>query len=222
MILLKLIVPIIAIFLGFASCRHVGIPEKWVKLIGSSIASVLLPCVIIPAMANIQISWTLIQLPIANLCIVLGLFFLAFIYVSIKKIPAIEAGSFLIAFSSLEGGSIGLALILLIYGDTALPAFFIFDLFHALLVFTFIYFIACMYGTKHQVSWKFVNRFLTGPIPLAVIIGLTIHFIFGGLHPKVSVLLNSIGSLILPAVMFILGYRFTYFSHHVFSSLMTL
>jgi len=221
-ILLKLVVPLLAVLLGFISARRAGASDKCVKLIGSSITHVLLPCVIIPAMANMQLSWTFIQLPIANLCIVLGLFFVAFFYSSIKKMPALEKGSFITAFSSLEGGSIGLTLILLIYGNAAVPYFLVFDITHGLLVFTFIYFIACFYGTKNEMSWKFVRSFLLGPIPLAVIIGLAVHFIFGGLNATASVTLGSIGYLILPAVMFILGYRFNYFPHHFFSSLVTL
>lgn len=221
-ILLKLVVPILAVLLGFVSARRAVASDKCVKLVGSSITHLLLPCVIIPAMANMQLSWTFIQLPIANLCIVLGLFFVAFFYSSIKKMPALEKGSFLTAFSSLEGGSIGLTLILLIYGNAAVPYFLVFDITHGLLVFTFIYFIACFYGTKNQMSWKFVRSFLLGPIPLAVIIGLAIHSVFGGLNATASMALGSLGYLILPAVMFILGYRFNYFPHHFFSSLITL
>ncbi|MEI6416838.1 MAG: AEC family transporter [Verrucomicrobiota bacterium] len=222
LILLKLVVPILAALLGFSSARRIGVSEKWVKIIGSSITRIFLPCVIIPAMANIQLSWEIIELPIANLCIVLGLFLIAFLYVSIKKMPALEKGSFLTAFSSLEGGSIGLTLILLIYGNAAVPYFLVFDITHGLLVFTFIYFIACFYGTKNQMSWNFFCSFLLGPIPLAVIIGLVIHCVFGGLNSTASMALSSIGYLILPAVMFILGYRFNYFPQHFFSSLITL
>jgi|GEM_PF-1942120 len=221
-IFLKLVVPIFAALLGFISAYRAGKSDKCIKLVGSSITHILLPCVIIPAMANIQLSWAIIQLPIANLCIVLGLFLMAFVYSSIKKMPALEKGSFITAFSSLEGGSIGLTLILLIYGAAAVPYFLVFDITHGLLVFTFIYFIACFYGTKNHMSWKFVCSFLTGPIPLAVITGLAIHFIFGGLNTTISVTLGSVGYLILPAVMFLLGYRFNYFPHHFFPSLITL
>lgn len=217
----KLSIPIIASLVGYFSCRRALVSENWLKHISQSISYILLPCMIVAAMANITISWSLIQLPIANVCVVLGLFILSLSYALIKKMPALEKGSFIAAFSSLEGGSIGLALVLLIYGARALPAFFVFDITHAVLVFTFTYFIACIYGTKHKISWKFVRSFFIGPIPLSVIIGLSLHFIFGGIHPAISNILNSIGYLILPAVMFVLGYRFVYFPHHLFSSVMT-
>lgn len=71
-------------------------------------------------------------------------------------------------------------------------------------------------------SWKFFRNFLIGPIPFSIIIGLTIHFVFGGLNAAASLTLGSVGYLILSAVMFILGYRFNYFPHHFFSSLITL
>lgn len=218
----KLAIPLAASVLGFFSCRKNFISETWLKYLSQSVSYFLLPCVIIPAMANITISYAVIKIPLATLCVVLGLFFVSFVYTTLKKMPAREKGAFLTAFSSLEGGSIGLALILLLYGDRALPAFFVFDITHAILLFTFTYFVACFYGTKHQISWEFMRGFFIGPIPLAVILGLLIHFIFGGLIQPWSSIFNSVGYLILPAVMFILGYRFVYFPNHLFSSAVTL
>ena len=79
---------------------------------------------IVAAMANITISWSLIQLLIATICVVLGLFILSLSYALIKKMPSLEREGFIAGFSSLGGGSIGVALVLLIYGARALPAFF--------------------------------------------------------------------------------------------------
>lgn len=220
--LVKLLIPVLASFLGYCANRYSCVSERWLKHLSQSVSYVLLPSVIIAAMANINITPSLYQLPIVTVLVLLGLFIISWIYTSLKKMPAPEQGAFLTAFVSLEGGSIGLALTLLLYGYKALPAFFIFDIINALLLFTATYFIACKYGTKQEISWQFIRNFFVGPIPLSVILGLLIHFIFGGMSLFISDILNSIGYLILPAVMFILGYRFIFSPHHIIPSLVTL
>ncbi len=220
--LVKLGIPIITSLLGYILSRRSLVSETWLKYINQSISYLLLPCVIIPAMANITISRSLIKLPLATFVIVFSLFLIAAIYAGIKKMPTLEKGSFLTAFCSLEGGSVGVALILLIYGDKALSDFVIFDITHAVILFTFTYFIACFYGTKHHISWKFLSGFFIGPIPFAVVLGLFIHFAFGGINLHLGMILKGIGCFILPVVTFVLGYRFVYFPNHLFSSVITL
>ncbi len=222
MLILNLLIPVLAGLLGFLSCRRSWASERFLKWISQSISFLLLPCMIISAMANIKISPSLILLPLATVCVVLGLFVVSIVYIRIRKIQPIEAGSFVAAFSSLEGGSIGLALVLLLYGSPALPTFFVFDITHAIILFTFNYFITCYYGTKQHMSFKFIRSFFLGPIPLSVVCGLLIHFIFGGMNYYLSEGLNGVGYLILPAVMFVLGYRFIYFPKHVLPSIVTL
>lgn len=216
--LIKLLLPLAFCFWGFFSARRQLCTEKMIQGLGKTVSYVLLPSVIIAAMANITISKALFFVSFSAIYIVLGLFIVSWACCKFRKLSPQNAGSFLISFSSLEGGSIGLVLTLLFFAPSVLPIFFVFDITHALILFTFTYFIACIYGTKHQVSLKFIRVFFLGPIPLSIVIGLVIHFIFGRLNSGVSTVFYNIGYLILPAVMFILGYRFKFSKQYVLPS----
>ena len=71
---------------------------------------------------------------------------------------------------------------------------------------------------------EYISKDLHSPftfLGLSVIVGPSIHFVFGGVNLTLSNILNSIGYLILSAVMFVLGCRFFCFPHHLFPSVMT-
>jgi predicted permease len=202
---------------GTQKLRMAG--EKAVTVLSSLISWVLLPAVIVAAMNQLHLSKDVMLLPAANLFVVGALLIVAALTARFAGVKRPTAGAAVIAFGSLEGGSIGLALVLSLFGTRLLPQFFVFDVVHALLLFTLTYLIACVYGGEGKLSGKLIRGFLLGPIPIAVVAGLLLNVSGIGINSGIDSLLNAAGYLILPAVLAILGLRFTFRKEYLAMSL---
>ncbi len=202
---------------GGQKLRFAG--ERAVVALSSLISWVLLPAVIVAAMNQLHLSRDVMLLPAANLFVVGALLIVAAVAAKLFGLKRHMAGSAVIAFGSLEGGSIGLALVLSLFGTKLLPEFFVFDIVHALLLFTLTYFVACLYGEEGRISGKLVRGFLLGPIPMAVVAGLLLNVTGIGIESNINAVLNAAGYLILPAVLAILGLRFTFRKEYLAMSL---
>ncbi|HEY4353098.1 MAG TPA: AEC family transporter [Paraburkholderia sp.] len=204
---------------GFGSQKLQVAGEKAVSVLSSLISWVLLPAVIIAAMSQLHLSKDVMLLPAANVFVVGALLAIAAIAARFFGVKRQTAGAAVIAFGTLEGGSIGLALVLSLFGTKLLPQFFVFDIVHALLLFTVTYLVACLYGGDGKLSGKLVRDFLLGPIPMAVIAGLALNVSGVHLNAAIGSVLNAAGYLILPAVLGILGLRFTFRKEYLAMSL---
>ncbi|MBY0379401.1 MAG: AEC family transporter [Burkholderiales bacterium] len=207
-------------FLGCLSRQKNIVVPSFLVVINRAITFILLPCIILAAMTKLTIDNTIWILPISNIFIVVLMALFSIIVCRSLKLTRSTSGAITTAFCSLEGGSIGLALMLILFGNKFLPQFFIFDITHALILFTFTYFLAYIYGNSVNLNLKLIRSFLFGPIPLSVALGILLNLINYQLNDITYNILNFIGYLILPAVMFILGYRFVYSSQHVLFAIM--
>jgi predicted permease len=202
---------------GGQKLRFAG--EKAVAILSALISWVMLPAIIVAAMSRLQLSRDVILLPAANFFVVAALLLSAAVASKLFGLQRRTAGAAVIAFGSLEGGSIGLALVLSLFGTKLLPEFFVFDVVHALLLFTLTYLVACLYGGAGRSSGLMIRGFLLGPIPVAVAAGLLLNVTGIGIDPDISTLLNAAGYLILPAVLAILGLRFTFRKEYLVTSI---
>ena len=202
-------------FLGYLCKQKNMVASSFLTIINRVITFILLPCIILAAMTKLNINNKIWVLPISNIFIVVLMALFSVIICRSLKLTKPISGAITTAFCSLEGGSIGLALMLILFGNEFLPQFFIFDITHALILFTFTYFLAYIYGNNVKLNLKLISSFLLGPIPLSVALGIILNLMNYQLNVTVYNVLNFMGYLILPAVMFILGYRFVYSSQHV-------
>lgn len=204
----QFLLPFAFFFVGLVGRRWSVTREKSVAILSWLISWVMLPAVIIASMSSLHLSRSVLLLPAANLYLVVALLALTAGAAVLLKVPRKTAGAAIIACGSLEGGSIGLALTLSLFGTSLLPQFFVFDVTHAFVLFTLTYLIACLFGQTGQHSGRFIRSFLIGPIPLAIGIGLMLNFASIRIDPRIYATLNAMGYLMLPAVMTILGFRF--------------
>jgi predicted permease len=206
----QIFLPFAFLFVGLAGQRVLPARERIISILSALISWVMLPAIIVASMSSMRLTQDVMLLPAASVVVVLALLVLGFVAAKILRLERRTAGSAVIAFGSLEGGSIGLALVLSLFGSTLLPEFFLFDVTQALLLFTVTYFVACLFGGTGRHSLKFARQFLLGPIPCAVAVALLLNVGGVSIDPRVYAVLNAAGYLILPAVMTILGLRFTF------------
>lgn len=144
MIVFNLLVIFIFIVIGrlyHYKCHHLG--EITINKLSSLITYVLLPAIIINAMASLDISAEQMKLPLSNILWVLIMAAISMVGCYLLNYSKARAGSLVTAFCSLEGGSIGLVLMLILYAHHQyLAEFFLFDITHAVMLFTVTYFIA--------------------------------------------------------------------------------
>ena len=204
----QFLLPFAFFFVGLFGRRWSVTREKAVAVLSWLISWVMLPAVIVASMSSLHLTNSVLLLPAANLYLVVALLALTASAAALFKLRRTTAGAAIIACGSLEGGSIGLALTLSLFGTALLPQFFVFDVTHAFVLFTLTYLIACLFGQTGQHSTRFIRSFLIGPIPLAIGVGLMLNFASVRIDPRIYATLNAIGYLMLPAVMTILGFRF--------------
>jgi predicted permease len=218
----QILLPFAFLFAGLAGQRVLPEKGRIISILSTLISWIMLPAIIVASMSSLRLSRDVLLLPVSSAVVVIAFLAVGFAVAKALGLTRRSAGASVIAFGSLEGGSIGLALMLSLFNGKMLPEFFLFDVTQALLLFTLTYFVACLFGNAGQHSTKFLRQFICEPIPCAVAVGLVLNV--SGIHidPRVGAVLNAAGYLILPAVMAILGLRFTFHLHHLrFSLLVT-
>lgn len=70
--------------------------------------------------------------------------------------------------------------------------------------------IAYCYGSTKQINIKLITGFLLGPIPISLMFGIILSIFHIVIPHMIATVFNFLGYLILPIVVFILGYRVEY------------
>ena len=95
------------------------------------------------------------------------------------------------------------------YGNEGIARLALFDLGSTLLVFSFVYFIACRYGNNtRNTNNRIAKKVFFSPPILAAIIALTINFLNLEMSQVTINLLESLGSLTIPLIMLSVGVYF--------------
>ena len=112
---------------------------------------VALPCLIIPLVATLPLSWNYAYLPLIAILILLGNFFVFFLVSRFFNLNKKTQGVFLIS-SMIMNLSFVLPFYLSAAGEQQLPVYVFFNVGHDLLLYTFVYFIAALHGenTKNK------------------------------------------------------------------------
>ncbi len=127
-----------------------------------------------------------------------------------RHTPA-DRGAAVIAFGSLEGGSIGARVDPGVCSARGCcPSSSSSTSFTRCCCSLLTYLVACLYGGAGHSSGRLIRSFLLGPIPLSVVAGLSLNVMGIDVGPKFHEVLSAAGYLILPAVLTILGLRFTF------------
>ncbi len=172
---------------------------------------VALPCLIIPRVSRLPLSWSYAALPLIALFILLGVFFVFFLASRIACFPKKKQGVFLIS-----GMIMNLSFILPFYlaeaGEELLPIYVFFNVGHDILLYTFVYFIGTLHGS-HKLYNPIVHgikKILALPPFWALVVGILLNLTGNTVPSFLTETMTQLGSLLVPIVLLALGAYFEF------------
>ncbi len=201
-------------FIGFIAKRNKKHTEQFVEATIKLLTCLLLPIVIFNAMASTQFNPQTALMPIALIFTFSLLTLMGFIIIKNRDYSLKTNGAVLTTFGTLEGGSVGSALVVSLLPGEAFLNFVVFDITHAFLLFSVVYLISRNYGSsinfeiakKERKIASMVLSFLFSPLMIAFIAGF-IFRLFPVSLEKFNIIFLTAGKLLLPAALLILGLR---------------
>ena len=165
--------PLILIFLlGFFLKKKNILDNKDSDFVSKVLLYLVIPSVIIKSFASVTLETRLIFLPLSALFVVFLLTIFGYIFSRFLKLKNKTRSSFIVAFPTLQGGTIGYAFMLAGFGELGLSRFVLFDIANGFYVFTVVYFLSSYLG-KNNVSMKRgLVKLLKTPIIWALFVGL--------------------------------------------------
>ncbi|MCK5473921.1 MAG: AEC family transporter [Candidatus Aenigmarchaeota archaeon] len=201
-------VPLVIIFLiGYFFKKIKILKSKDSKVFSKLLMYVVIPAVIIDSFSRATIDASLIYLPISGLLVVITLTILGFLFAHVLKLDKIKKGAFVTTFPTLEGGTLGYAFMLSVFGAEGLSRLILFDISNAFYLFTVVYFISGRFGGNNTKITDALMDLIKTPLIWAMVVGLFLNFI-GFQNVVVSNIFDMIGRSLLFLVMLMLGLEF--------------
>ncbi len=202
--------PILLIFcVGLILKRMNVLKKEHAPVLSQLILKVALPSTIINSLSTTDLSPKLLLLPISGLAIVTVLLGIGFILAPIMGLQDKTRGAFIMAFPSLELGSIGYAFMLAVYGPSGLAQIALLDLGNGLFFFTVVAFLASAFGQsteRFRLSGALM-KFAGNPVIWAYGIGITLNLI----HVHIAILSNlfvALAQALLLLIMLLIAVEF--------------
>ncbi|GCF11242.1 AEC family transporter [Dictyobacter arantiisoli] len=209
-------VPLLLLFVLGIVLKHLGVLKKEDgRSVGQLLMNVIIPATVVGSLLSAKIEPALLLLPLAGLCLDVVLLGVAFLLVPLLGLRTQTKGAFLIAFPTLELGTIGYAVMLAVGGITGLTFIALYDLGNALFFFLVVPTLATVGRSERQVDLSMVARqFLTTPLLWAFVLGLLLNL----LHIQIGMLddtLQTISQGLLFLIMILIALEFE-FAHMTF------
>lgn len=199
--------PILLIFgLGLLLKRFRVLRKEHGPILSQLILNVALPATIMSSLWTMELSPRLLLLPACGLLTVLILLALGFCLAPLLGLQDTTRGAFLMAFPSLELGSVGYAYMLAAYGPNGLAQIALLDLGNGLFFFSVVAFLASFFG---QSSERFhlleaLLKFVKSPVLWSYAAGLGFN-LFHVHMPMLSNLLAPLGQALLLLILLLLA-----------------
>ncbi|MBD1876990.1 AEC family transporter [Nodosilinea sp. FACHB-131] len=205
--LIQLLPMILVACLGFGLRRAGVLHSGDVKTIGKLLTTLVLPAVILRALATATFALELIYLPLSALVVVVGLTAIAFVGVWWFKWDKPKAGALMTTFPTFEGGAVGYPIMLLTFGDVGLSRIVLFDLAQAIYLFTVVYCLSAWFGQAGVTARAVVLKLAQTPFFWAIVLGLILNAL-GWMNEMLMGLLDIAEGSFLLLVLLLLGMEF--------------
>ena len=172
---------------------------------------VALPCLIIPKIATLPLSWSYGYLPLIAIMMLLVNFFVFFFVTRFLHLPKKKQGVLLISCMIMN-----LSFVLPFYlaeaGEELLPIYVFFNIGHDVLLYTFVYFIASLHGTNKTYNPVVygIKKILLLPPFWALVVGIILNLTETSVPLFLSSTMTSLGGLLVPLVLLALGAYFEF------------
>ncbi|MBD1918324.1 MULTISPECIES: AEC family transporter [Cyanophyceae] len=205
--LIQLLPMILVACLGFGLKRAGVLHSGDARTIGKLLTTLVLPAVILRALATATITPELIYLPLSALVVVVGLTAIAFVGVWWFKWDKPKAGALMTTFPTFEGGAVGYPIMLLTFGDLGLSRIVLFDLAQAIYLFTVVYCLSAWFGQAGVTGRAVALKLAQTPFFWAIVLGLILNAL-GWMNEVLLGLLNIAEGSFLLLVLLLLGMEF--------------
>jgi predicted permease len=181
--------PILLIFcIGLLLKKMRVLKKEHASVLSQLTLKVALPATIISSLSTIALAPRLFLLPATGIAIVTVLLGIGFILAPLLGLQGTTRSAFLMAFPTLELGSVGYAFMLAVYGPDGLAQMALLDLGCGLFFFTVVAFLASVFGQPAE-RFRLVSAlksFATNPVIWAYVVGIG----FNLLHVQIDMLSN--------------------------------
>lgn len=207
--ILAKIAPVVLIFiLGYYLKRVKILSKPNADLLLKIVFHVSVPALILISIPSMILSFDSIYLPIISSLVIFITYFLARLIEPLLGLEKQTFGAFLVGVLILNIGFV-LPFVLAAYGKEGLAKMMIFDAGNALLAFTFVYYLACKYGSNDTKMKSSAKKLLYSPPLISLVVALLMNF-FNVKLPEVGFnLFQLLGDLMIPLIMISLGVYFS-------------
>jgi len=203
------IIPVILIFiLGYVLQKTKLLRKEDADLFLRLLFYVSLPALIVLSITKLRLSLDLICLPIIAALIIIITFLIASFGGRLLRLQKASFGVFLTG-SMIMNMVFVFSFVIAVYGEEGLARASIFDFSHGLLVFTFVYYVACRYGRNPRDSRIMIKKFVLSPPLWALMIGIILSVTNLRIPAIASNFLQIVGALTTPLIMLSLGIYFS-------------
>lgn len=212
MILEKAVPLFVIFFLAYFLKRKKILSRENSGVLGGLLIYAVAPVAILDAIANADIAGlTSVSLVGAGALAVILLLGVSFVVARVLRVDEKRYGAFMIAFPTLEGGTLGYAMMLALFGERGLSRIALFDLGNAFVEFTIIFFVASLFGNIGKHSEKAflasLKEILRMPLIWAPILGVMLN-VTNSAWILPSGLMELLGAPLLFLAMLMLGLEF--------------
>lgn len=212
LVLAKVTSIIFLFLLGYFLKRINFLTKDHASLFLKIVIFVALPALIIPSVATMQLSFSLLELPLIAILIMLILFSLGFFIVRFFSLSKQTTGTFLLSVMIMNLSFV-LPFFLAVAGEEYVVYFLFFNLGHDILLFSFVYSLACFYGRKDGTVFGLrltIKKLLSLPPLWALVVGVIFNFSNTPVPAILEPTLTIIGGLLVPLALLALGVYFEF------------
>lgn len=203
------IAPIFLIFLSGNILKRIGIFKKedadlFLKIVFYAAA----PSLVIVSVSSLALEFAFIYLPVIAMLIILCTSVLARATGRKLGLERPTLGVFLVG-SMIMNTHFILPFVIAVYGKDGMARYSLFDLGNALVVFTFVYYVACKYGTNGYDPKSISRKLFFSPLLWALMIGITLNAYNIRMPGVADDFFQLLGNMVTPLVMLALGIYFS-------------
>ncbi len=203
--------PLIVIFLiGFVLKKSGVLKKEDSGVIAQLVVYLVAPAVIAGSLARTELTAGLMSLPIIAVLAVSSLLTIGWLASKVIGLTGKTQGAWIITFPTLEGGTIGYAVMLATFGTLGLSRIVLFDFGNAIFEFTAIYLLAAVLGhrqSERESFGKLLWKTLTTPLVLAIPAGIGMNLLHV-MNPFLLGILDTAGAGLITLVMLMVALEF--------------
>ncbi len=166
-----------------------------------------LPALILLSVSTMELRPGLLFLPGLSAAIILITFALGKGIAPLLNLPRATLGVFYVGILVMNGG-FTFPYVLSAYGADGMAQASLFDFGTGLMVFTFVYYLACRHGVRGSNHRQLLTKFLLSPPLLALVAALLLNVTHTDLPPLVNTWFKLLSDMTTPVVMLALGIAF--------------